>query len=60
MLASGKIHPLLAFTWSGLCSDPEAAYSISREYEQQTIAEEEQRLKDTTVLNEQTGDVLGE
>ena len=60
MLASGKIHPLLAFTWSGLCSDPEAAYSISREYEQQTIAEEEQRLKDTTVLDEQTGDVLGE
>ena len=49
LLASGKVHPLLAYTWSGLCSDPEAAYKISQEYEQSVIEQEEKQLQMATM-----------
>ena len=49
MLATNKIHPLLAFTWSGLCSDPEAAWSVSAEYEQSVIEQEEKQLQMATM-----------
>lgn len=32
MLASGKIHPLLAFQSCGMFTDPDAAYRLSQEY----------------------------
>ena len=49
MLATDKIHPRLAWQLSTLVSDPESAYMISQEYEEQRIAEEEQRLNAATV-----------
>ena len=45
MLQQNKIHPRLAFTSSGLFTDPESAYQLSKEYaeeqEKKTIEEEE-------------------
>jgi hypothetical protein len=32
MLQQNKIHPRLAFTSSGLFTDPESAYQLSKEY----------------------------
>ena len=49
MLATDKIHPRLAWQLSTLVSDPESAYMISQEYEEQRLADEEQRLNETTV-----------
>ena len=49
MLATDKIHPRLAWQLSTLVSDPESAYMISQEYEEQRIEEEEQRLNAATV-----------
>ena len=39
MLQQNKIHPRLAFTSSGLFTDPESAYQLSKEY-----AEEQAKL----------------
>ena len=55
MLASDKIHPRLAWQLSTLVSDPESAYTISQEYEQQRIEQEEQLLADS-VNNTPDGD----
>ena len=42
MLQQNKIHPRLAFTSSGLFTDPESAYQISKEYfEEQSPIEED-------------------
>lgn len=49
MLATDKIHPRLAWQLSTLVSDPESAYMISQEYEEQRLADEEQRLNEATV-----------
>ena len=49
MLATDKIHPRLAWQLSTLVSDPESAYMISQEYEEQRLAEEEKRLNADTV-----------
>ena len=38
MLQQPKIHPLLAFTHSGLFSDPESAYAMSNEYYEEQMA----------------------
>jgi hypothetical protein len=38
MLQQNKIHPRLAFQHSGLFTDPESAYQLSKEY-----AEEQER-----------------
>jgi hypothetical protein len=56
MLATDKIHPRLAFTWAGLCSDPESAYMVSQEYEQSKIEQEEQLLADSVPVHDDTPD----
>lgn len=47
MLASDKIHPRLAWQLSTLVSDPESAYTISQEYEESRIEQEEQLLAES-------------
>lgn len=47
MLNNSKIHPKLAFQYSGLFSDPEDAYRISMEY-----AEEQQRKMERSLRDE--------
>lgn len=56
MLATDKIHPRLAFTWAGLCSDPESAYMVSQEYEQSKIEQEEQLLADSVPVHDDAPD----
>lgn len=51
MLASDKIHPRLAWQLSTLVSDPESAYTISQEYEQSRIEQEEQLLASSSQAN---------
>lgn len=48
MLASPKIHPLLAWRLSTLVSDPEAAFMLSSAYEQSEIEREAQLLDVST------------
>lgn len=40
MLANGKIHPQLAFTHCGMFADPDLAYSMSKQYEDENKAKE--------------------
>lgn len=47
MLGSDKIHPRLAWQLSTLVSDPESAYMISKEYEEQRIEQEEKLLEES-------------
>ena len=56
MLASDKIHPRLAWQLSTLVSDPESAYTISQEYEQSRIEQEEQMLVDSVHTDTPDGD----
>ena len=56
MLATDKIHPRLAWQLSTLVSDPESAYTVSQEYEQQRIAQEEQMLADSVGTDHSDGD----
>ena len=49
MLQQSKIHPRLAFTASGLFTDPESAYQISKEYSE----EQEKLLKTTNTTTEE-------
>ena len=56
MLASDKIHPRLAWQLSTLVSDPESAYTISQEYEQSRIEQEEQMLADSVYTDTPDGD----
>jgi hypothetical protein len=51
MLQQNKIHPRLAFTHSGLFTDPESAYQLSKEY-----AEEQERKALETTPNTTEGD----
>lgn len=51
MLASDKIHPRLAWQLSTLVSDPESAYTISQEYEQYRIEQEEQLLAESVSVH---------
>ena len=55
MLQQNKIHPRLAFTSSGLFTDPESAYQLSKEYadEQQHKAIEMMQTQDNTQDNEE-------
>lgn len=48
MLASGKVHPELCFEAVPIFSDPNSAYRMSMEYEQQVIEREEQLLAEST------------
>ena len=45
MLSQNKIHPRLAFTSSGLFTDPESAYQLSKEYSE----EQEKKALETKV-----------
>ena len=49
MLQQNKIHPRLAFTSSGLFTDPESAYQLSKEYS------EEQEKKALEMMKEDKG-----
>jgi hypothetical protein len=49
MLQQNKIHPRLAFTSSGLFTDPESAYQLSKEYS------EEQEKKALEMMKEDDG-----
>lgn len=51
LLASGKVHPELAWEISKLYSDPNAAYMLSKEYEESVLAREEQMLADSVNTN---------
>jgi SPP1 family phage portal protein len=54
MLQQNKIHPRLAFTSSGLFTDPESAYQLSKEYseEQEKKALEKMATENTTEEDE--------
>ena len=47
MLQSEKVHPELAFSCVNIFSDPNSAYRMSQEYEQQRIEQEEKLLADS-------------
>ena len=66
MLQQPKIHPLLAFTHCGLFSDPESAYTMSKDYHEEQMAkwepvevdeEEEDNADSTEVVDEEKSDV---
>ena len=46
MLANDKIHPELAFKHCGLFTDPNLAYILSKEYEEEQTRKTEQSLQD--------------
>ena len=48
MLQQNKIHPRLAFTSSGLFTDPESAYQLSKEYSEE---QEQKALKNNKASN---------
>lgn len=50
MLNNNKIHPQLAFQHSGMFSDPEGAYAMSKKYHE----EEEQKYRDQLALEGRT------
>ena len=50
MLQQNKIHPRLAFTSSGLFTDPESAYQLSKEYHE----EQEQKALEMTQMQTPT------
>ena len=54
MLQQNKIHPRLAFQHSGLFTDPESAYQLSKEYS------EEQAAKVAEMIGTQSEDVGGD
>lgn len=45
MLNSGKIHPKLAFEYSGMFTDPELAYKMSEEYISEQSEKEQEELE---------------
>lgn len=46
MLQNDKIHPRLAFTSSGLFSDPESAYQVSKEYSEEQVTKAKEVVTD--------------
>ena len=57
MLATDKIHPRLAWQLSTLVSDPESAYTVSTEYEQSRIEQEEQMLERSVKVDTEHNDI---
>ena len=49
MLQQNKIHPRLAFTSSGLFTDPESAYQLSKEYSEEQEKKALEMMKNTNV-----------
>ena len=52
MLGSSKVHPKLAFTYSGMFPDPEQAYAMSKEYAEEQEQLSLERLEAETEPNE--------
>ena len=55
MLQQNKIHPRLAFQHSGLFTDPESAYQLSKEYSEEQEKKALEKIKNATV-EEDDGD----
>jgi hypothetical protein len=55
MLNNSKIHPKLAFQYSGLFSDPEDAYRISIEYAEEQQKKMERSLRDELMADRNGG-----
>jgi hypothetical protein len=49
MLQQNKIHPRLAFQHSGLFTDPESAYQLSKEYAEEQEKKALEKIKNATV-----------
>ena len=56
MLNNSKIHPKLAFQYSGLFSDPEEAYRISQSYYEEQQRKMERSLRDELEAGRANGD----
>ena len=56
MLQSGMVHPELCFEAVPIFSDPNNAYRMSKEYEEQRIAAEEQLLAESVEQHDHGGD----
>ena len=54
MLQQNKIHPRLAFTSSGLFTDPESAYQLSKDYSEEQEQKALEMAQNTTVEGEQS------
>lgn len=57
MLNNSKIHPKLAFQYSGVFSDSEEAYRISAQYSEEQQKKMERSLRDELVAERQNEDV---
>lgn len=53
MLKNGKVHPLLAFTHSGLFTDPDLAYTMSMEYVEEQEKKAEEKMKQEMAMKQQ-------
>ena len=53
MLQQNKIHPRLAFQHSGLFTDPESAYQLSREYSEEQAEKALEMTEDDTVQEDE-------
>jgi SPP1 family phage portal protein len=54
MLQQNKIHPRLAFTSSGLFTDPESAYQLSKEYAEEQAKKALEMVKKQPLVGEET------
>jgi SPP1 family phage portal protein len=52
MLQNEKIHPRLAFTSSGLFSDPESAYQVSKEYSEEQVTKAKEVVTDGSQIDD--------
>ena len=55
MLNNSKIHPKLAFQYSGLFSDPEEAFRISMAYYEENQRKMERSLRDELMADRNGG-----
>ena len=58
MLNNSKIHPKLAFQYSGLFSDPEEAFRISMGYYEENQRKMERSLRNELAAERDNGDNL--
>ena len=58
MLGQSKIHPRLAFTSSGLFTDPESAYQLSKEYSEEQAKKVVEMMRTPTENGEGADDAL--
>ena len=55
MLNNSKIHPKLAFQYSGLFSDPESAYRVSMDWDEEQQKKMERSLRDELAAERASG-----